>query len=44
MKTRELVGGLILAVQILGSAGALAGPWEDGPGVRLYLGLGHPST
>jgi TPR repeat protein len=30
MKMRKLVGGLILAVQVLGSAGALAGPWEDG--------------
>ena len=27
---RKLVGGLILAAQILGSAAALAGPWEDG--------------
>ena len=30
MKTRKLVGGLMLAAQILGSADALAGPWEDG--------------
>lgn len=30
MKRRKLVGGLVLAVQILGSADALAGPWEDG--------------
>jgi TPR repeat protein len=30
MKRRWTVGGLILAVQILGSAGAVAGPWEDG--------------
>ena len=30
MKMRKLVGGLILAAQILGSAGAVAGPWEDG--------------
>jgi TPR repeat protein len=27
-----MVGGLILAAQILCSAGALAGPWEDGMG------------
>jgi TPR repeat protein len=30
MKRRLLVGGLILAAQILGSGGAVAGPWEDG--------------
>jgi hypothetical protein len=30
MEMRMLVGGLILAAQILGSAGAVAGPWEDG--------------
>ena len=30
MKRRMMVGGLILAAQILGSAGAFAGPWEDG--------------
>jgi hypothetical protein len=30
MKKRKVVGGLILAAQILGSAGAVAGPWEDG--------------
>jgi len=30
MKMRKLLGGLILAGQVLGSAGALAGPWEDG--------------
>ena len=30
MEMRKLVGGLILAAQILGSAGAVAGPWEDG--------------
>jgi TPR repeat protein len=30
MKRRWTVGGLIVAVQILGSAGAVAGPWEDG--------------
>jgi TPR repeat protein len=27
---RTMVGGLMLAAQILGSAGAVAGPWEDG--------------
>jgi hypothetical protein len=30
MKRRNTVGGVILAVQILGGAGAVAGPWEDG--------------
>jgi len=25
-----VLGGLMLAAQILGSAGAVAGPWEDG--------------
>src|SRR5580698_9512291 len=30
MRWRWTVGGLILAVQILGIAGAAAGPWEDG--------------
>jgi hypothetical protein len=27
---RKLAGGLVVAVQILGSACAVAGPWEDG--------------
>ena len=46
---RKLVGGLILAVQVLGSAGALAGPWEDGmaaynrgdyvPAVRVFRAM-----
>jgi TPR repeat protein len=30
MKKQMLVGGLILAAQMLGSAAAIAGPWEDG--------------
>jgi TPR repeat protein len=30
MKKQMMVGGLIVAAQILGSAGAFAGPWEDG--------------
>jgi TPR repeat protein len=30
MKKQMLVGGLILAAQVLGSAVAIAGPWEDG--------------
>ena len=30
MKKLTIIGGLMLAAQILGSAGALAGPWEDG--------------
>jgi TPR repeat protein len=30
MKTRMIFAGLVVAAQILGSAGAAAGPWEDG--------------
>jgi TPR repeat protein len=30
MKTRTMVGGLMLSAQILGATGAFAGPWEDG--------------
>ena len=30
MKKQMIVGGLIAAAQILGIAGAVAGPWEDG--------------
>jgi TPR repeat protein len=30
MKKQMIIGGLFLAAQILGSLGALAGPWEDG--------------
>jgi hypothetical protein len=30
MKKGLILGGLILAAQILGSAAAIAGPWEDG--------------
>src|SRR5258707_12189861 len=46
MKKRVMIGGLILATQILGIASAVAGPWEDGtaaynrgdyvPAVRLF--------
>jgi TPR repeat protein len=49
MRKPLLIGGLMLAVQILGSAGALAGPWEDGmaaynrgdyaPAIRLFRPL-----
>jgi TPR repeat protein len=49
MKKRTMVGGLILAAQILGIAGAAAGPWEDGmasynrgdymPAIRLFRPL-----
>jgi TPR repeat protein len=49
MKKQFIVGGLILAAQILGSAGAFAGPWEDGmaaynrgdyvPAIRLFRPL-----
>jgi len=30
MKKQMILGGLMLAAQILGIAGAVAGPWEDG--------------
>ena len=30
MKKWKMGAGLILAAQILGGAGAVAGPWEDG--------------
>jgi TPR repeat protein len=30
MKMRMMVGGLMLAAQILANSGAVAGPWEDG--------------
>jgi TPR repeat protein len=49
MKKRTMVGELILAAQILGIAGAAAGPWEDGmasynrgdymPAIRLFRPL-----
>ena len=49
MKKQTMVGGLMLAAQILGISGALAGPWEDGmaaynrgdylPAIRLFRPL-----
>jgi Sel1 repeat len=49
VKKQVMIGGLILAVQILGAAGAVAGPWEDGmaaynrgdyvPAIRLFRPL-----
>src|SRR5258706_13580080 len=46
MKKQMILGGLMLAAQILGIASAVAGPWEDGtaaynrgdyvPAVRLF--------
>ena len=46
---RQMLGGLMLAAQILGSAAAVAGPWEDGmaaynrgdyvPAIRLFRAL-----
>jgi TPR repeat protein len=49
MRKSLLIGGLMLSAQILGSAGALAGPWEDGmvaynrgdyaPAIRLFRPL-----
>jgi len=49
MNKQMLIGGLVLAAQILGIAGAVAGPWEDGmasynrgdyvPAIRLFRPL-----
>ena len=49
MKKQMIIGGLIVAAQILGIAGAVAGPWEDGmaaynrgdyvPAIRLFRPL-----
>jgi TPR repeat protein len=49
MKKRVMVGGLVMAAQILGIAAAVAGPWEDGmaaynrgdylPAIRLFRPL-----
>jgi TPR repeat protein len=49
MKKRMIFGGLVVAAQILGIAGAVAGPWEDGmasynrgdymPAIRLFRPL-----
>src|SRR5437868_5591310 len=49
MEKRIMVGGLVVAVHILGVPGALAGPWEDGmvaynrgdyaPAIRLFRPL-----
>ena len=46
---KRMIGGLIVAAQILGMAGAVAGPWEDGmtaynrgdyvPAIRLFRPL-----
>jgi TPR repeat protein len=49
MKKQMMMGSLVLAAQILGIAGAIAGPWEDGmasynrgdyaPAIRLFRPL-----
>jgi len=49
MKKQMIIGGLVAAAQILGIAGAVAGPWEDGmaaynrgdymPAIRLFRPL-----
>jgi TPR repeat protein len=49
MKKQMIVGGLIVAAQMLGIANAVAGPWEDGmasynrgdyvPAIRLFRPL-----
>ena len=49
MEKRMIFAGLVVAAQVLGSAGAVAGPWEDGtaaynrgdymPAIRLFRPL-----
>src|ERR1700681_4068266 len=49
MKKRMIFAGLVVAAQVLGSAGDVAGPWEDGtaaynrgdymPAIRLFRPL-----
>src|ERR1700736_6355068 len=49
MKKQMIVGGLVVAAQILGTTGSMAGPWEDGmsaynrgdyvPAIRLFRPL-----
>ena len=49
MKKPMMIGGAVVAVQVLGIVGALAGPWEDGmmaynrgdyaPAIRLFRPL-----
>ena len=49
MKKRMIFAGLVVAAQVLGSAGAVAGPWDDGtaaynrgdymPAIRLFRPL-----
>jgi TPR repeat protein len=49
MRKPIVIGGLMVAAQILGTSGALAGPWEDGmaaynrgdyvPAIRLFRPL-----
>jgi TPR repeat protein len=49
MKQRLTIGGLVVAAHLLGTAAALAGPWEDGmaaynrgdylPAIRLFRPL-----
>jgi TPR repeat protein len=49
MRKRNIVGGMILATQLMGTVAAVAGPWEDGmaaynrgdymPAIRLFRPL-----
>ena len=49
MKKQISIGGFLLAAQIIGSSGALAGPWEDGmaaynrgdyvPAIRVFRSI-----
>jgi hypothetical protein len=51
MKKWKMGAGLILAAQILASAGAVAGPWEDGmaaynrgdyvPAIKVFRAMAH---
>src|SRR3979409_340245 len=49
MRKRNIVGGILLAAQLMGTVAAFAGPWEDGmaaynrgdyvPAIRLFRPL-----
>jgi TPR repeat protein len=49
MRKRNIVGGIVLAAQLMGSLAAVAGPWEDGmaaysrgdyvPAIRVFRTL-----
>lgn len=49
MKKRSIIGGILLAAQLMGTSAAFAGPWEDGmaaynrgdyaPAIRVFRAL-----